>query len=180
MANQGKITVLHSNDVVFLAWQYDEAIENCLGFTVRRKDVNNPSAGFASLPAWVGWEGGSNEDWKPQTTDVWPVQKFTWRDFTAVPGGSYEYQVIPMIGTKEKLDALQPLTDLTLATAQVDVTPATANNIHAYFNNGILSTQSVAHFLPPGASGAPNSGALMKHINTPGDPLRKSLAGQMI
>ena len=180
MANQGKITVLHSNDVVFLAWQYDEAIENCLGFTVRRKDVNNPSAGFAALPAWVGWEGGSNEDWKPQTTDVWPVQKFTWRDFTARPGGSYEYQVIPMIGTKEKLDALQPLADLILATSQVDVTPATANNVHAYFNNGILSTQSVAHFLPPGASGAPSSGALMKHINTPGDPLRKSLAGQMI
>ena len=177
MANQGKVAVLHSNDVVFLAWQYDEAIPKCLGFSVRRKDLGKAGSGFQALPAWVGWQGGSNADWKPQNTDLWPVQKFNWRDFTAQPGSSYQYQVVPMTGTK---DALTPANDLALTTEEVHLTPDTANNVEAYFNNGILSTQSIAHYLPPGSTGAPSSSALLQHINTPGDSLRNSLAGQMI
>ena len=163
--------------MVFLAWQYSQKIENCLGFSVRRKDLSKAGSDFQALPAWVGWQGGSNADWKAQNTDVWPVQKFNWRDFTAQAGGSYQYQVVPMTGTKDSLTAAN---DLILTSEQVHLTPDTANNVQAYFNNGILSTQSVAHFLPPGSTGAPNSGALMQHINTPGDKLRESLAGQMI
>jgi hypothetical protein len=175
--NQGKVVALHSNDVVFLAWQYQEAIPGCLGFSVRRKDVNKAGSDFQPLPAWVGWQGGSNADWKAQTTDIWPVQKFNWRDFTAQPGSCYQYQVVPMTGDQ---NSLKPATDLTLTTEEVHLTPDTANNVLAYFNNGILSTQSVAHFLPPGSTGAPSSPALMSHINKPGDPLRNRLAGQMI
>jgi len=177
MANQGKIAVMHSNDVVFLAWQYEQAIPNCLGFSVRRKDLSVAGSAFRALPAWVGWQGGSNADWKAQNTDIWPVQKFNWRDFMAAAGGSYQYQVVPMTGTPDTLKAED---SLTLTSDEVHLTPDTANSVLAYFNNGILSTQSVAHFLPPGSTGAPSSPALMQHINTPGDPLRKSLAGQMI
>ncbi len=83
MPNQGKVVALHSNDVVFLAWQYNQKIDQCLGFSVRRKDLNKTGSDFQALPAWVGWQGGSNADWKAQNTDVWPVQKFNWRDFTA-------------------------------------------------------------------------------------------------
>ena len=177
MANQGKIAVMHSNDVVFVTWQYEQAIPNCLGFTVRRKDMANTAGGFVALPAWVGWQGGSNADWKPQTTDVWPVQKFQWRDFMAKAGNSYQYQVMPMTGTQ---NSLQPQNDLALTTDEVHLTPDTSNNVQAYFNNGILSTQSVAHYLPPDAKGAPSSGALMQHISKPGDALRTALAGQII
>jgi hypothetical protein len=77
MANSGRIIALHNNDVVFLAWQYEEAIPDCLGFTVRRKNVTKKETNFTALPAWVGWEGGSNKDWKAETTDIWPVQKFS-------------------------------------------------------------------------------------------------------
>jgi len=177
MPNSGKIVTLHNNDVVFLAWQYEKAILQCLGFTVRRKDLNQPSPSFAPLPAWVGWQGGSNQNWQPKNTDIWPVQKFSWRDFTAKPGGRYQYQVIPMIGTP---DNLAPDTDLLLTSDVVNLTPDTANNVLAYFNNGILSTQHISHMIPPGASGAPNYQKLTEHIQTPGDSLRDSLAGQMI
>ncbi len=177
MPNQGKVVALHSNDVVFLAWQYNQKIDNCLGFSVRRKDLGKAGSDFQALPAWVGWQGGSNADWKAQNTDIWPVQKFNWRDFTAQAGGSYQYQIVPMTGTKDSLTAAN---DLVLTSDEVHLTPDTANNVLAYFNNGILSTQSVAHFLPPGSTGAPSSSALLKHINTPGDKLRESLAGQMI
>ena len=60
MPNPGKIVSLHSNDVVFLAWQYQEAIPGCLGFSVRRKDLGKAGSDFQPLPAWVGWQGGSN------------------------------------------------------------------------------------------------------------------------
>lgn len=176
MANNKKIIALHNNDVVFLAWQYDAPIAKCLGFSVRRKDLKD-GGGFKPLPAWVGWQGGDNKNWKAQTTDVWPVQKFSWRDFTAAPGGSYQYEVVPMTGTKDNLTALDALA---LTSAPVVLTPETANDIEAYFNNGILSTQSVAHYLPSSSSGAPSSGALLQHIRTPNDDLRKRLAGQMI
>ena len=177
MDNSGKVIALHNNDVVFLAWQYEKAIENCLGFTVHRKDLSKPDNAFEPLPAWVGWQGGNNDDWKAKNTDVWPVQKFSWRDFTATAGSRYIYQIIPMVGTS---NSLTEETDLTLTTAAITLTPDTANNIQAYFNNGILSTQSVAHMLPQGKGGSPDSGSLMKHIQTPGDKLRERLAGGMV
>jgi phosphatidylserine/phosphatidylglycerophosphate/cardiolipin synthase-like enzyme len=177
MANNGKIIALHNNDVVFLAWQFDQPIPECLGFSVRRKDLGDSGGRFLPLPAWVGWQGGSNENWKPQTTDVWPVQKFSWEDFTATPGRTYEYQVVPMVGTK---DRLKPLDELTLISPEVALTPETDNDIAAYFNNGILATQHLAHVLPPWKSGAPDYKDLLNQIGTPQNKLRQDLAGQMI
>lgn len=177
MANQGKLIALHNNDVVFLAWKYDEEIEGCLGFTVRRRDAGG-SVTFKALPAWVGWQGGSNQNWEPKTTDEWPVQKFSWRDFTAHPGSTYEYQVVPMVGEPS---ALQARNDLAVTTTDpVSLTPATDGDIEAFFNNGILSTQHISHMIPPGKSGAPNFQKLTQHIQTPSDPLRMQLAGQMV
>jgi hypothetical protein len=51
MANNRKIIALHNNDVVFLAWQYDEPIAKCLGFSVRRKNLNEAGSDFKPLPA---------------------------------------------------------------------------------------------------------------------------------
>lgn len=177
MPNSGKIIALHSNDVVFLVWQFQKEILDCLGFTVRRKDLAKPASGFQALPAWVGWQGGSNEDWQPKTTDVWPVQKFSWRDFSAERGHTYQYEVIPMTGTP---DSLQAEEDLLLTSEPITLTPHTANNVDAYFNNGILSTQHISHMIPPGKSGAPNYQKLSAHIRKPGDQLRNDLAGEMI
>src|ERR1700761_5694470 len=105
MANAGKVIALHSNDVVFVAWKYEKEIPGCLGFSVRRRCLDaGASTDYEPLPAWVGWQGGSNADWKPQTTDVWPVQKFSWRDFTAQAGSTYQYQVVPMVGSQNALE----------------------------------------------------------------------------
>ena len=178
VANNGKVIVLHSNDIVFLAWQYAKAIPGCLGFSVRRKDLSQASSSFQALPAWVGWQGGTNQNWTAKTTDQWPVQKFNWRDLTAKAGAKYQYEVVPMIGSPNALQEGDQ--DLVLTSDPVELTPQTANNVSAYFNNGILSTQSVAHLLPPGAGGGPSAASLMTHIKKPGDNLRERLAGQMI
>ncbi|TMQ29232.1 MAG: hypothetical protein E6K70_26020 [Planctomycetota bacterium] len=134
---------LANNDVAFVSWSYDSKIPNCLGFSLRRIDA----AGMPTvLPAWVGFQGDSNPQWLGRTTDDWPVQKFNWRDFTAKPGGTYRYQIVPMIGAPGQLE---PATQQALETNPVTLTPQYGPFL-AYFNRGILSTQR-----PPSSSTSP-------------------------
>ena len=166
---------LGNNDVAFIAWTYDDPIENCLGFAVYRQSSSQPAP--TPLPAWVGFEGDVNPDWRPNTTEVWPIQKFSWRDLTAAAGASYTYQIVPMVGQP---GALTPRLDLKLVTDAITLTPRRSDHVRAYFNRGILSTQHLVHSLPQGPGGGPSTTALLGHITTVGDPLRASLAGQQI
>src|SRR5262245_44281570 len=165
---------LGHNDVAFVAWRYDAPLAGCLGFALHRTDA----AGNRSvLPAWVAFEGDSNADWEPSTTEVWPVQRFSWRDLTAVRGATYTYEIVPMLGTPGAL-----VSDPThaLTTNAVTLTPQRSQHVRAYFNRGILSTQHLAHELPQGPSGGPDGTGLLAHIKEPADQLRASLAGQTI
>ena len=170
-----KATVLANNDVAFIAWSYDHPIDDCLGFAIYRQSSSQPAP--TPLPAWVGFEGTTNADWKPSTTEVWPVQKFSWRDLTAAAGATYTYQIVPMVGVPGNLT---PRTDLTLVAGPVTLTPQRSEHVSAYFNRGILSTQHLVHSLPQGPDGGPSSTKLLERITKVGDPLRMSLAGQQI
>jgi phosphatidylserine/phosphatidylglycerophosphate/cardiolipin synthase-like enzyme len=170
-----KCIALGNNDVAFIAWSYDEPIDDCLGFAIYRKSTSQPAP--TPLPAWVGFEGEPNPNWQPSTTAVWPVQKFSWRDLTAASGATYTYEIVPMVGAP---GTLEPRDDLKLTTGAVTLTPQRSEHVRAYFNRGILSTQHLVHSLPQGPGGGPSSVELLEHIRTPGDPLRASLAGQSI
>jgi hypothetical protein len=61
----------------------------------------------------------------------------------------------------------------------VTLTP-TRGSFATYFNRGILSTQFLAHAIPPGPSGAPDYKVLTNRIDQPGDPLRSAFAGQIL
>jgi phosphatidylserine/phosphatidylglycerophosphate/cardiolipin synthase-like enzyme len=163
-----------NNDVAFLAWQYNGKLPDCLGFAIYRTDLKTGEK--IPLPAWVGFQNEINKKWIAKDTSVWPVQKFNWRDLTAQRGASYVYEVVPMIGTPGHL---QPAFDHAVKTNQVDITPGTGA-IRAFFNRGILSTQSLAHRIPQMSNGAPDYQALGEHIKTPGDPMRANLSGQMV
>src|SRR5260221_3017510 len=145
-----KCIAFSNNDVAWLAWELDQKIAGCLGFAVYRTDLTSNQR--EPLPAWVGFQGQSNADWKAQTTEVWPIQKFNWRDLTAKRGSSYRYDIVPMVG---KPGALTPLAARTLTTNSVSLTP-NHGKISTYFNRGILSTQSLSHKIPAGPSGEPN------------------------
>ena len=112
-----------------------------------------------------------------RTTEQWPIQKFNWRDLTAAGGKSYQYQIVPMVGTP---DNLKPREDLALTSPTISLRPNCGDNILAYFNRGILSTQSLVHNLPQSGTGSPDYKTLLGRIDRPGDPLRKSLAGDML
>ncbi len=162
-----------NNDVAIVAWVSPQKIENCLGFAIYRTDV---SAGTTTpLPAWVGFKGESNPSWTAKTTEVWPIQKFHWKDLTAKPGGLYQYRIVPMIGSP---GALHPAAMPAWETNPIHLTPQ-RGDIATYFNRGIFSTQYVSHQVAPAAD-AKMFKVLKNRIDQPGDPLRLSLAGQLI
>jgi phosphatidylserine/phosphatidylglycerophosphate/cardiolipin synthase-like enzyme len=169
-----KAVAIANNDVAIIAWNYNQKIENCLGFAVYRIDSQSKKI---ALPAWVGFKTENNKEWQPKTTEQWPIQKFVWRDLTADGGKSYQYQIVPMVG---KPDDLKPREDLALTSPTISLRPDCGDNIFAYFNRGILSTQSLVHNLPQNGTGTPDYKTLLGRIDQPGDPLRKSLAGDML
>lgn len=168
---------LANNDVAQIVWRYKQPIKKCLGFEISRQEGGAaPNGKWVPLPAWVGFKGEKNPDWIEKTTTVWPIQKFEWKDLTATRGKIYGYRIVPMVGVP---DNLRPQTNQTLYTNIVALTPK-RGSFSTYFNRGILSTQYVAHQIKPGPSGAPNYKTLQNRIDQPGDPLRNTLAGQII
>ena len=107
-----------NNDVAIIAWSPAGPIDNCLGFAVYRTDLG--SGKTEPLESWIGFRGQHNPDWKPQSTEVWPVQEFHWKDLEAAWGSSYRYKVVPMIGTPGNL---KPHPTISWESNPVHVTP---------------------------------------------------------
>jgi phosphatidylserine/phosphatidylglycerophosphate/cardiolipin synthase-like enzyme len=193
-----------NNAVAYIAWQAPRLGETpCVGFEITRLDG---SGAERVLAAWVPFEGQNNPDWKPQTTSVWPVQKFTWRDLTVRQfrdqvalhdQGTYRYRVRPLVPRGQGGPGAQPVSvqkhdgdydgpafpldylDEGMTTAPVSVT-STYGPVQVAFNNGILSTQWLTHAL--GAQ-QDEPGALLvmlkKAIVDEKNPVRRYLAGDV-
>lgn len=169
--NQAK--AFANNDVVLLVWNYRNPIDDCLGFCIKRKDINTNNE--VTLESMVGFKKESVETRQFKATNVWPIQKFNWRDFSAKSGATYEYTIIPMIGTSTNLKAK---TQSKVVTNQVTLSPGTGK-IKAYFNRGILSTQFLSSQIPKSSTGIPNYKILLDRIKQTGDKLRNKLADEL-
>jgi len=95
-------TAISNNDMVYLHWNVPDKIPECLGFSIVRHELNSRSG--TPLPAMVGFPGDKPAGRKFKNTDVWPVQKYAWKDLFAKRGGTYWYEIIPMIGKPGKLE----------------------------------------------------------------------------
>ncbi|HEX4966448.1 MAG TPA: phospholipase D-like domain-containing protein [Thermoanaerobaculia bacterium] len=170
-----KIIAVSNNDIALTAWSFDQKLTGCVGFAVYRIDMN---AGTETpLPALAGFKNDPNVGKPGHTTEQAPVQKFLWKDLTAKRGGLYKYKVVPLQGT---FPNLQPMPGVApLISNPVQLSP-NRGVISSYFNRGILATQATAHALTDGKGGAPSQGVLLQRIGQPNDPLRKSLAGDLI
>ena len=165
-----------NNDIVYLWWTYDEKIEDCLGFSVRRLVAGKPTR---ALPAFVGFDppkDGAPKDTVRHDTDEFPIQAYQWKDVFVPEETDVSYEIVPMTGTPGDLTERD---DIKLTTA---VTRATDSfgPIRVFFNRGIISTQALAAKLPKGPSGAPKPESLRKHIQVTDDPIRKMLAGEAV
>ncbi|WMY10946.1 hypothetical protein [Paraburkholderia phenoliruptrix] len=188
-----------NNAVAYVAWTVDQVIPDCLGFEITRIYADGTER---PLAAWVAFEGQSNPDWLAETTSVWPVQKFTWRDLTVRQRRDQaslrpadpvvKYRMRPVARMR---DGLQPVaapdvaqysgTPLPLGyleegieTADVKVT-SDFGEIHAAFNSGILSTQWLSHAMEKTLGHVPTKDDLKAEIAKTDSPIRAYLAGDL-
>lgn len=162
---------ISNNDMVYLHWTFIEKIPGCLGFSVIRHDDRKGSA--TPLPAMVGFKGDAPAGNTFKNTDIWPIQKYSWKDLFAERGGTYWYEIVPMIGKPGKLKRDQARA---MRTNSVTLDPD-RGTCSVYFNRGIISTQALARLLPKTKNGAPNSAALKDAIQRPTSRIRKLLVG---
>jgi phosphatidylserine/phosphatidylglycerophosphate/cardiolipin synthase-like enzyme len=169
---------ISNNDMVYLHWSVEGKIPNCLGFSVIRHDDKTRSKQV--LPAMVGFSSDTAVGKKAaanrfRDTNSWPVQKYAWKDLFAARGGTYWYEIVPMIG---RPGDLKP--DMTKAMRTNSVTlDSKHGSCSIFFNRGIISTQAIARSLPKGRSGLPNSSKLKELIKDPDNPIRARLMGDL-
>ena len=166
-------TAISNNDIVYLHWHFENKLADCLGFSVIRHDANGKSA--VPLPAMVGFPSDKAAGKKYRDTNTWPVQKFAWKDLFAQRGGTFWYEIVPMMG---KPGSLKPDATGTMRTNSVTL-DSKRGDCSVFFNRGIISTQAIARSLPKGKSGLPNSSVLQKAIQDPNSPIRKRLVGDL-
>ena len=170
--NSMKALAFANNDMAVVAWTFGGKLANCLGFAVYRIDVR---AGTETcLPAMATFPKQAATPGRTTADD--PVQKFFWKDVYAQRGGTYKYKIVPVGGTPG--EKLQPLPFGPLVSNTIQLSPR-YGLMSAYFNRGILATQSTAHQLHGNDPGG-MKGVLLKRIENLNDQLRKDLAGQMI
>jgi phosphatidylserine/phosphatidylglycerophosphate/cardiolipin synthase-like enzyme len=168
-----KAIAFANNDMAIVAWTFGGKVDNCLGFAVYRIDVR---AGTETcLPAMATFPKQSAKPGRTTADD--PVQKFFWKDVYAQRGGTFKYKIVPMGGTPG--GTLHPLPFGPLVSNAVQLSP-NYGMMSAYFNRGILATQSTAHQLHGGKNSQGMKNVLLTRIENQNDQLRKDLAGEMI
>jgi len=145
------ITSVHafaSGDDVFVVWQLDAAIANCVGFALfRHVEGQQP----IPVETWVGFEdepADTTGRHKPSTE--WPVQKTNWTDYLAPSEGKVRYGVTPVLMTGAKTVAPTPAQP---AVWSDWVTTGGTGRTAGYFNRGTISAQwlqrAIGHEVAP-------------------------------
>ena len=173
----GQTLAIANNAIAYIWWRLDAKLSGCLGFSVRRIDATGTKT---ALPAFVGFTPGlPGAPRLKKDTDTWPVQSFQWKDVFASPG-TYRYEIVPMMGPDT--DALTPHPTVKLLTSAVNIT-GDYGNLEAYFNVGLISTQSITRQLRQlveSGAYANKTEALRGEIVKPGSPVRLALAGDVL
>ena len=163
------------NDVITIAWSYGKQPVGCMGFAIYRIDDKNNET---PLPSHAVFKGDTIK--QGQTTADFPVQKFYWKDpyarLVAEKTGNrkFRYKVIPLEGTPHHLKEMSSLPHI--VSNEVEISPAVSEEINAYFNRGLISTQRISKAM----KGKPNAPGLVARVSDAKDALRASLSGDMV
>jgi len=137
-----QLKAYQNGDDVFLLWKPDATIDECRGFAIERKKKGGATE---TLPTWMGFEGTHWKRGTSKLSNVWPVQRYTWVDYSTRDGDTVKYRVVPMAG---KAGALHSVDDEASDwTGWIDVTPEVSKPFSCYFNRGIVATQWVQRLL---------------------------------
>ena len=174
---------------VIVVWQSD-VIDGCLGFGVQRRDQSGGAPAY--LPTFMPFapDPAAAPDQPSvvhtQPSDVWPIQRYIWADYSAAGLAGVQYQVVPVMGTPADSHA-----DLDQASAWTDpVTPATGSTpgFEMWFTRGIVASPSVTRSVQAiiareTAAGQPPPKpvqVIREEIGNAASRLRQDLAGPVL
>ncbi len=166
-----------NNDVITIAWSFGEKPVGCIGFAIYRIDHQNVAKALPNKAVFENTKDSGN-----RSSEKFPIQKFYWKDvyarLEAEESGNrtFTYKIVPMEGTPGNVHPMT--TYLPLLTDPVTISPNVGNNMKAYFNRGIISTQRIANYLKKNNDSRPLRDIVGEY---PGNnELRDSLSGDMV
>ncbi len=124
-------------DQAIIVWQYENLIDNCIGFSIFRKNKGQSDAVAEPLKNKVGFEGEPHQPGEQRPSTEWPIQRFTWVDFMVNRRDVVCYKIVPILFINGKL-----VKDETNASEwSGDISIDTGAENQAFFNRGVISSQ---------------------------------------
>jgi phosphatidylserine/phosphatidylglycerophosphate/cardiolipin synthase-like enzyme len=163
-----------NNDVITVAWSFGQKLDGCMGFAVYRIDAEGKETALPAVAVFPGFKRVAGD-----TCEKFPIQKFYWKDvyarLVAEKNGAraFRYRIVPLSGEP---GSLAPMHIPQVISNEVEISARVSDTMHAYFNRGLISTQSISRAL----QGKPSKKGLLDHIVNPTDTLRASLSGDMV
>jgi len=163
-----------NNDVITVAWSFGQKLDGCMGFAVYRIDAHGKETALSAVAVFPGFKRVAGD-----TCEKFPIQKFYWKDVYArlvaekTGARAFRYKIVPLSGEP---GSLAPMHIPQVISNEVEISARVSDTMHAYFNRGLISTQSISRAL----QGKPSKKGLLEHIVNPTDTLRASLSGDMV
>ena len=163
-----------NNDVITVAWSFGQKLDGCMGFAVYRIDAEGKETALPAVAVFPGFKRVAGD-----TCEKFPIQKFYWKDVYArlvaekTGARAFRYRIVPLSGEP---GSLAPMHIPQVISNEVEISARVSDTMHAYFNRGLISTQSISRAL----QGKPSKKGLLDHIVNPTDTLRASLSGDMV
>ncbi|GGA38649.1 hypothetical protein GCM10010981_29870 [Dyella nitratireducens] len=152
-----------------VVWRVDKPIAGCLGFALHRRSAGGGND--VVIENRIGFQGDPQAaPGEHKSSDVWPIQRMIWSDYTAAGAGKVQYRVVAKIG---KPNALKDGVASDWCDA-VEVGTGKTDGFKAYFNRGIVPAQYMARTGQAITHGKPQD------IEKPGNPVREELGGVLL
>jgi hypothetical protein len=140
--------------VVTLAWDFlqgqEAKREGLLGFAIERSELKEGKVieryFLRGIKRFKSKDEGIAAG-TPVLTSEHPIQSFQWGDYTAKPGTSYQYKVVPVYGKPKLLDldeASATTVEITTESEQGRVGEDGQPAHDIYFNRGVAGSQAYA------------------------------------
>lgn len=144
--------------VVTVAWDFAEGQEakkkGLLGFAIERSEIANGNVVERYFLRGIKRFKLKDEGVPPGTplpTSEHPIQSFQWGDYTAKPGTTYRYRVVPVYGAPKLLqldDASATTVEITTEAEEGGAKDEDQPRHDIYFNRGAAGSQAYARKFP--------------------------------
>ena len=132
---------------VLLAMNMDEdSCKGLLGFAIERDAPSyKPDKRHKWLSGLLPFPGQKHNAGQPILSNVAPIQKFRWSDYTVYPSTDYSYTIHPVYGSPKALDIRSGPT-VTIKTGSID-----SGEFRVIFNRAVVSSQAFQREFPEAA-----------------------------